>query len=343
VAVDDVGDPAGVVVVYLHGTPDSRLSRHPDDALAARAGVRLLALDRPGYGRTSPLPLAVPPGPGPGPATNPDSARAAPTTAGPTTSGPTTSGPTTSGPTTSGPTTSGPTTSGPAPWPPSDDGVAGDVAAVLDALGVDRCAVLAWSGGALDALTVTAALADRVAVLTIAAGLVPRPAYDDADVRAAAPGRVGLLDLADELPPGELGETVAPMLAPYPCDEALAAEHQQEHRDATSRAEVDGVVGAGAQMARGLVEAVRHGLAGVARDVEQQNRAFPLDLATITAPVLLRWGTDDTTTPPPFGAWYARTLPRAELELTTGAGHHLPLPRWQALLTELAARAGAPS
>lgn len=53
VAVDDVGDPAGTPVLYLHGTPDSRLSRHPSDELAAVAGVRLLAVDRPGIGRST--------------------------------------------------------------------------------------------------------------------------------------------------------------------------------------------------------------------------------------------------------------------------------------------------
>jgi pimeloyl-ACP methyl ester carboxylesterase len=52
-AVDDVGDPAGTPVVYLHGTPDSRLARHPDDSLAASAGVRLLAVDRPGAGEST--------------------------------------------------------------------------------------------------------------------------------------------------------------------------------------------------------------------------------------------------------------------------------------------------
>jgi pimeloyl-ACP methyl ester carboxylesterase len=47
---DDVGDPSGAPVVYLHGCPDCRLTRHPDDGLATRAGVRLIAVDRPGYG-----------------------------------------------------------------------------------------------------------------------------------------------------------------------------------------------------------------------------------------------------------------------------------------------------
>lgn len=44
--IDDCGDPDGAPVVYLHGGGDSRLSRHPDDAIAAALGVRLLAIDR---------------------------------------------------------------------------------------------------------------------------------------------------------------------------------------------------------------------------------------------------------------------------------------------------------
>lgn len=44
--IDDVGDPGGAPVVYLHGGGDSRLSRHPDDSIAASLRVRLLAVDR---------------------------------------------------------------------------------------------------------------------------------------------------------------------------------------------------------------------------------------------------------------------------------------------------------
>lgn len=53
---DDVGDPAGAPVLYVHGTPDSRRARHPDDDAAARAGIRLIAVDRPGFGGSSPHP-----------------------------------------------------------------------------------------------------------------------------------------------------------------------------------------------------------------------------------------------------------------------------------------------
>jgi pimeloyl-ACP methyl ester carboxylesterase len=44
--LDDVGARDGSPVVYLHGGGDSRLSRHPDDAIAEQLGVRLLAVDR---------------------------------------------------------------------------------------------------------------------------------------------------------------------------------------------------------------------------------------------------------------------------------------------------------
>jgi len=49
-------DPVGLPVLHLHGSPDCRVARHPDDSIAARLGVRLIAVDRPGYGATDPLP-----------------------------------------------------------------------------------------------------------------------------------------------------------------------------------------------------------------------------------------------------------------------------------------------
>lgn len=60
IGVDDRGDPEGSPVLYCHGSPDSRLARHPDDELARRAGVRLLAADRPGVGSSDPDPAATP-------------------------------------------------------------------------------------------------------------------------------------------------------------------------------------------------------------------------------------------------------------------------------------------
>lgn len=48
------GDPAGKPLVLLHGTPGSRLF-HPDPAMTASAGLRVITFDRPGYGRSTPM------------------------------------------------------------------------------------------------------------------------------------------------------------------------------------------------------------------------------------------------------------------------------------------------
>ena len=48
--VSQAGDPGGVPVLCLHGTPGSRLLEPTDVARAQRRGIRLLSYDRPGYG-----------------------------------------------------------------------------------------------------------------------------------------------------------------------------------------------------------------------------------------------------------------------------------------------------
>jgi len=53
-AVVERGDPGGVPIVFHHGTPGSRLGRHPDESVYV--GVRAIFYDRPGYGGSDPLP-----------------------------------------------------------------------------------------------------------------------------------------------------------------------------------------------------------------------------------------------------------------------------------------------
>lgn len=50
------GDPDGHPVVFCHGTPDTRRASWSGHDAAARAGVRLVAANRPGYGASTPAP-----------------------------------------------------------------------------------------------------------------------------------------------------------------------------------------------------------------------------------------------------------------------------------------------
>ncbi len=53
IAWNEYGDPEGRVVMYYHGWPSSRLQARLAHHLARERGLRLVALDRPGMGRSS--------------------------------------------------------------------------------------------------------------------------------------------------------------------------------------------------------------------------------------------------------------------------------------------------
>lgn len=52
-AYQEYGDPAGYPAFYFHGTPSSRLECAFADGAGKRQGFRLIAVDRPGYGRST--------------------------------------------------------------------------------------------------------------------------------------------------------------------------------------------------------------------------------------------------------------------------------------------------
>ena len=53
-AFEQYGAENGIPVIQQHGLGDSRLARHPDNKLTIKAGIRLITVDRPGYGESSP-------------------------------------------------------------------------------------------------------------------------------------------------------------------------------------------------------------------------------------------------------------------------------------------------
>jgi pimeloyl-ACP methyl ester carboxylesterase len=56
IAYVERGPEGGMPVILSHGTPGSRLARHPDAGIYERHGVRVVAYDRPGYGLSDPQP-----------------------------------------------------------------------------------------------------------------------------------------------------------------------------------------------------------------------------------------------------------------------------------------------
>ena len=273
---DDVGEPGGIPVLYVHGSPDSRRARHPSDEIASNLGIRLVAVDRPGAGLSSPYPTGT------------------------------------------------------------LGSFADDAIALADHLGVDRWRPFAWSAGAPYALAIAARHPSRVARVAVAAGLVPFAAYatpgilDDADG-----GRWMVAELGEELGAAGMAEMAAPMLAPYPCDRALALEHVLEGAGPGGRAELDAIPGAAEALAAGVADSVAHGLAGLIRDLELQVEPADVDWSHVAAPVDLWYGHRDTTAPPSFGHWWAEHLRWAELTVVPDAGHLVALAHWEPILARL--------
>lgn len=279
-AFDDVGDPQGAPVVYLHGTPDSRLARHPDDAVTAAAGVRLIAVDRPGAGDSDLHPGA------------------------------------------------------------RLSSLGEDLLHLLDALAIDRVALLGWSSGGLFALAAAAVLEERVAAVGVVGTLPPVEAYAEPSlVDALGPARRQVVELAAEMTPRELAAELAPYLVPLPLDDELALEHVLHGAGEAGRAELALVAGSAEQLARALQASVQHGLAGLEQDLALQLEPG-VDLAGIRAPVRCFHGSGDATSPPEVGAWLSSHLTSAVLDLVPGGGHHLLFPRWRGILRAVLRDAG---
>lgn len=254
-AYDDVGAPDGRPIVYLHGCPDCRLTRHPDDRLAADVGVRLVALDRPGYGASDPPP----------------------------------------------------------DW--TRRSMANDVIAVLDHLGIDRCAVLGWSSGGQIALACAAVAPERVATVGLVASTVPTPFDGDA---------------------GAVAQDMLPFVAPDGLDSELALEHIREAKTDAYLHDLDSIPGLAERLAIAMQSAIAHGSTGAEFDLRNLMTPWDIDLDAIEVPVSLWYGALDDVVAPTVGTDLAAALPNSRIEIVEGASHLLLLTNWTTLLDSLA-------
>ncbi len=274
------GDRNGTPVFSLHGTPGSRVTRHPDTEVYRRAGVRAITYDRAGYGLSTRLPGR------------------------------------------------------------SIAHAAADVAAIADALGIERFAVTGGSGGAPHSLACGALLADRVTRCASVVGPAPYgPSGLERDdwLRDMAEGNVREFEwtLAGEatLRP-ELQRDTDELLSGVGIDE----EHPFGEGYDLSPSDME-------MVARGdihdmLDESLRVGCSetvdGFVDDDLAMVQPWGFDPARITVPVAVWYGVTDTLVPSAHGEWLARTIPRATVVALDG-GHFAIYDRLGELLSWLTA------
>ena len=182
---------------------------------------------------------------------------------------------------------------------------AGDVAAIADALGIDRFAVVGHSGGSPHALACAALLSDRVVRGVCMAGLAPFEA-DGLDWFA------GMADAGA----GELRAAVDG-------EDALAALLASTEFDETQFTPTDHAALAGAWgfLGRSAQQATRDGPGGMIDDDLAYVRPWGFDLAQVRAPVLYVHGDADRIVPPAHSRWLADHGQATELWIRPGDGH----------------------
>jgi pimeloyl-ACP methyl ester carboxylesterase len=198
-------------------------------------------------------------------------------------------------------------------------GVAEDVTAILDDLGVERCVTWGISGGGPHALACAALLPDRIAAAASLAAVAPYGA-DGVDFLAGM-GQ----DNLDEF--GAAVEGEEPLRAYLEGEAAGLADITGDAIGAGLESllpEVDLAVLTGDyadHLAAGLRTAVSQGVDGWLDDDLAFVKPWGFDLAEIRIPVLLYQGDHDLMVPPTHGAWLAQHIPGVDARLTADDGH----------------------
>jgi pimeloyl-ACP methyl ester carboxylesterase len=179
---------------------------------------------------------------------------------------------------------------------------AADVAAIVEALGVGRCAVMGASGGGPHALACAALLPDRV---------------------------IGAVALASPAPYTENFDWYGGMVAPGGLQAAAAGREARAHYatieafDEGSFTPADWAVlnGAWAALGRDAGEAGAAGPDGLIDDDMALADPWGFELGAIATPVLLVQGGEDRVIPPAHADWLLGNIPSAELWLRPRDGH----------------------
>jgi pimeloyl-ACP methyl ester carboxylesterase len=201
------------------------------------------------------------------------------------------------------------------------------VAAISDALGIGRFAVLGHSGGGPHALACAALLPERV----IAAVSVSAPAPFDAEG----------LDWFAGWSPGIAAENRAATGGRAALEEHWAQAEPEEMDAFFTEADMAALGGNWSWLAGVSGQAMEQGNEGYLEDILASVQPWGFGLEAIHAPVLVMHGASDKMVPSGHGSWLAGRCPTAELRIIPDAGHITVLDSASEALAWLAAHARA--
>jgi pimeloyl-ACP methyl ester carboxylesterase len=209
-----------------------------------------------------------------------------------------------------------------------------DVAALADALRIDRFAVMGISAGGASALAVAHALPRRVTALTIVSGLAPLNAVPGAS-STMGPSRTYM----------SLAHSSWLLLRPllFLMSAGLADPDGFLTEAKKQMPEADRRILENPRVAKGLMatfqESFAPGTAGLAWDAMLAARFWPFEIREITLPVAVWHGTDDMNVPFVYGRYLAERLPNSRPFFYSGEGHlSLGVGRFGAILHDLTAQ-----
>ena len=183
---------------------------------------------------------------------------------------------------------------------------ASDVAAVADALGIGRFAVLGHSGGGPHALACASVLGARVVAAVSVSGMAPFPdGHEDTWYAGMYPGGEATLRAARA---GREEREAHEAKSEYDPEMFTPADHAALEGDWKW---ILSVVG----------PALDNGPGAMIDDDVAYTHPWGCDPAAIAVPTLLLHGTEDRVTPSSHSEFLARQIPNATLRLSSGDGH----------------------
>jgi len=260
----EYGIPDGKPLLYFHGTPGSRLERHPAQGIAKTLGIRLVVPERPGYGSSSDQP-----------------GRSM------------------------------------LQW-------ADDMEYFINQLGLERFAIIGFSGGGPYAMACALKMADHITRLGLASSIAPFDNPYGAEGMNAQSKAFYELALADP-----------------------EAFHAQVQALATDGETLFQIITAGlpepdtqlftnddlATMYRAnMAESMRTGVAGIVSDTILLPRAWGFRPEDIGCDTYLWQGLADANVPPGMGRYLSEAIPGCQATFLPGAGHFLLFAHWKEIL-----------